>query len=320
MCWSIRHLCTLVSTRRGLPLLLCWLSSVGSPLSPSPVVCMYSLDGFHLLSTPLIIHRENMSSDAALVPMTSHSRGGDRGQQSRRSVYAGFLSLGYVLRSSALAAGSGTVYQRAVRLRLDFCQEAPTHRHRSIGRRSGVQHLDRCVCAYLASIYYYGGSRRRQLAVNTVYGLYYRCPRLRGQLAESEQLLHRWSRLRPSVSRPPLTWALVTLIAVTMVMNGYGGGALAMLVALDALLRISELSSLRVREVSAPSDLRRGCIRALVGKRSVQQVASGHALPRLAVTKCNDLSIVSCVIRLVIGLPLLKRDTTAIPRAVVIEQ
>ena len=184
----------------------------------------------------------------AYVLVHSHTSFG--GRQAVRGVYSGFQSLGLQLRSTALASVSGRTYQRAVRRWLDFCREAPPHPHRTLHRRSGVRMLDECVCAYLASVYYYGEGRRRQLAVNTVYGLYYLHPSIRDQLADSEQLLNGWTRLRPSLSHPPLTWPLVTLIAVTMATNSYGDGALATLVAFDALLRISEFASLRVRDVA----------------------------------------------------------------------
>ena len=229
-----------------------------------------------------------MSSDAVLVPMASGTHHTGRAGQVVRSVYDGFTTLGGVLRSHALATGSGRQYQGAVMRWLTFCREAPSHRHRPIHRRSGIRQLDRCVCMYMASVYHYGSGRRRQLAVNTVYGLYYVFPAVRGQLVESEQLIRGWTRLRPSVSRPPLTWPLVTLIAVTMAMNNYGEGALATLVAFDGLLRISEVTSLRVRDISSPSDLRRGRSRTSVGDRGMPSPISGHVLLRLAVTKTGS--------------------------------
>jgi hypothetical protein len=217
--------------------------------------------------------------------MTSRLHRLDTRRRSSRGMHSGFIPNLGLLRSASLGPGSVSAYQRAVQLWWAFCHRISTHRHRSLDSRTGIRHLDHCVCVYLESIYHHGGGRRRQLAVNTVFGIYYYYPSIRHRLAESEQLLRGWSRLKPPVSRPPLTWPLVTLIAVTMAMNSYGDGALATLVAFDGLLRISELTSLCVRDVSAPSDPRRGRI-STSGRRSVVGPdASGHVLLRLAITK-----------------------------------
>jgi integrase len=226
-----------------------------------------------------------MSSDAALAPMTrpsAHSRGGHR---STRGGHDEFLVEMGAVRSASLAVGSAAAYRKAVRLWSVHCQSGSHHRHGSLDEPSAIRRLDRCVVTYLDTVYHHGAGRRRQLGVNTVYGLYYYYPSIRGRLAQSEQHLRGWSRLRPSMSRPPLTWPLVTLIAVTMAMNGYGEGALASLVAFDALLRISELTALRVRDISSPTDPRRGRIGSLRGRSGVEAAVSGHVLLRLAVTK-----------------------------------
>jgi integrase len=217
--------------------------------------------------------------------MTSRLHRSDTGRRSRRGVHGGFIPNLGLLRSASLGPSSVAAYQRAVQLWLDFCHRISSHRHRSLDSRTGVRHLDHCVCVYLESIYHHAGGRRRQLAVNTVFGLYYYYPSIRHRLAESEQLLRGWSRLKPPMSRPPLTWPLVTLIAVTMAMNGYGDGALATLVAFDGLLRISELTSLCVKDVSPPSDPRRGRIRTSGRRSVVGPDASSHVLLRLAITK-----------------------------------
>ena len=107
------------------------------------------------------------------------------------------------------------------------------------------------MCRFMASVYQQDSGRRRQLAVNTVYGLYHNHPRIRHQLTESEQLLTGWTTLRPSVPHPPFTWPVVTLVAVTMALHGYADGALATLVAFDGLLRVGEVVNLCVSDVSA---------------------------------------------------------------------
>lgn len=193
------------------------------------------------------------------------------------------------VRSASLAAGSVTAYERGVGLWLDWCQHhAPPHRHdRPLHRDSGVHQLDQCVCMYLASVYLRGDGRLRQLGVSTVYGLYYHHPPIRGRLSYSEQFLTGWSRLRPSTSHPPLTWPLVTLIAVGMALEGYAGGALATLVSFDALLRVSEMAALRVEDVSPPLDHRRGRISSVAGGGAVPP-STAHVVLRLGVTKTGS--------------------------------
>jgi integrase len=231
-----------------------------------------------------------MASDAFLILMTSRThRVGRRRRPVHRVSRDAFIPNISAMRSASLAVGSATAYRRAVQLWLEFCRHHSSHRHlQCLTSPAGVRHLDQCVCVYLEFVYHHGGGRRRQLGVNTVYGLYYYYPSLRRQLAESEQSLHGWARLRPSVSHPPLTWPLVTLLAVTMAMNGYGEGALATLVAFDGLLRISEMASLRVGDVSPPSDLRQGGTSSSVGRGGTGSVVSGHVLLRLAVTKTGS--------------------------------
>ena len=144
--------------------------------------------------------------------------------------------------------------------------------------------MDDCVSNYLASIYLRHHGRCRHRAVGAIFGLYFNYPELRGRLVRSEQMLRGWTRLRPSVSHPPLTWPLVTLIAVTMAANGYADGALATLVGFDGLLRISEFAALRVADVSAPSDRRRGA----PAPSAAPTGSAGRVLLRLAVTKTGS--------------------------------
>lgn len=153
------------------------------------------------------------------------------------------------LRAASLATGSQRAYHRAVSLWYQFCRQRHPHTHHDPNRQSGRVNLDSCVGRYIATLHRDDGGRRRQLAINTVYGLYYYFPILRHHMVNCEQMIRGWSRLHPSVSHPPLTWPIVTLIAVTMATNGYGDGALATLVAFDGLLRISQMAALLVSDV-----------------------------------------------------------------------
>jgi integrase len=136
---------------------------------------------------------------------------------------------------------------------------------------------------------YYG--RNRQLAVNSVYGLYMQLPPITGQLKASEQLLKGWKAFKPSVSHPPLTWPLVVLIARTMAANGHVDCAIAVLVSFDGLLRVGEMAGIRVAAVSVPGDWRRGGSGPLPSHTASMLapiILSGRVYIRLAKTKTGD--------------------------------
>lgn len=200
------------------------------------------------------------------------------------------LSTVYTLRIASLHESSVRQYQRAVQLWQEYCSTRRAHSHHpSTHRLYGVD-IDNCVSRYLAHVYRRNDGRLRQLAVGTVYGIYLFYPSVRGQLVVCEQMLGGWRRLHPTISHPPLTWPLVTLIAVTMAHNHYMDGALGTLVAFDGLLRISEMSALRVGDVSAPSDRRRGGVSSISDSSLSQPsiASSSHVLLRLAVTKTGS--------------------------------
>ena len=172
------------------------------------------------------------------------------------------------LTTSAFAASTATAYTAAVTRYLSWCRH-----HR---RHKSVSQLDRCVEPYICYLYFQHHGRNRQLAVNTVYGLYMQHPALRDRLRGSEGLLRGWQRTAPSVSHPPLTWPLTIAIARTMAGNGYVDCAVATLVAFDGLLRVGELVAIMVADVSLPDDSRRGA-----ASRTVSHLAASSSLPSL---------------------------------------
>jgi integrase len=229
-----------------------------------------------------------MPSDATIVPTDSPPEGRRGGRRGDRSVSSALLPTVSALRWASLSAETSVQYRRAVQQWLVYCGDGPRHYHRPLVHRSGGRDMDECLCMYLASIYRQHGGRLRYRAVNTLYGVYALWPHVRHQLTSSEQLVAGWGRLRPSLSHPPLTWPLVTLIAVTMCLNGYTDGGLATLVAFDALLRVSEMASLRVCDVSAPTDPRRGRTTMPVTSATPSAATSRRVLLRLAVTKTGS--------------------------------
>ena len=151
---------------------------------------------------------------------------------------------------AAVAASTACAYTAAIGHFLAYCPYR--------GRHSSYSNLDQCVEGYICHLNVIHVDRNRQLAVNSVYGLYMLHPELRRQLRGSEGLLAAWQRLVPFVSHPPLTWPLTVAIARTMAAHGYPECAIAALVAFDAMLRVGELVAINVRDVSLPHDCRRG--------------------------------------------------------------
>ncbi len=219
----------------------------------------------------------------------------------------------HFLNTSAYAASTVAAYTAAATRFLSYC-----FHH---GRHSSSSHLDRCVTEYVCHLFLLHRSRNRQLAVNTVYGLYMQHPTLRGQLRGSEALLKGWKRACPSVSYRPLTWPVATAIARTMGGNGYVECAIATLVAFDGLLRVGELVAISVADVSLPQDSRRGGASrttSLSSSSSSSQPTSrrsSSAFIRLAVTKTganqtaeiSDPDVISLLGRYIRGRPLHSR-------------
>jgi integrase len=191
-----------------------------------------------------------------------------------------------LLRISSLAPSTMSAYSTAVSRYYEYCRSLPSHTHHRPPHPSAAYDLDKCVENYISWLYAQHVGTNRQLAVNTVYGLYALYPEFRGTFKRSEQLLRGWSRLAPSISHPPLTWPITVLIAIVLAKNGQVDAAIATLVAFDGLLRISEVINLRVADVSLPTDHRRG-VPSSVSTSFSQSTSSSSSRVclRLATTK-----------------------------------
>jgi integrase len=186
----------------------------------------------------------------------------------------------HTLTVSAFASSTVSLYSSAVSRYLAYCAST-THR----GRHTSIPALDACVQEYICTLYHVHCGKNRQLAVNTVYGLYMRLPSIAEQLRGSESLLRGWKRLRPSISYPPITWPLTVLVARTLAASGYRDCAIAVLVSFDGLLRVGELCAVKVADVSVLGDRRRGDAGAL---QPGNRASFGRLCIRLATTKTGS--------------------------------
>jgi integrase len=116
--------------------------------------------------------------------------------------------------------------------------------------------IDRLFSQYLEHLYSIGGSR--QYAQFALSGLKFHLPHLKGRLADSALCMKGWKNLVKVKSHPPLTWELVVLFSCSALKSGYYSEAMAMLLAFHCYLRISELISLRYKDVARFNDPRLG--------------------------------------------------------------
>jgi hypothetical protein len=174
------------------------------------------------------------------------------------------MSHSSLLRDAAIKPATLHKYRTAVHAFITECI-------RSGERPCSAIELDIVLADYIDSLYAAGSSLA--LAKETFYGLLFFCPIMKYSMPESDVRLRGWSRLHPPVSRPPLTWEITVVMAVTMAKSGYGEYGLATLLAFDAYLRISEFTCLAIVDVALPDDSRLGAC------------TGGHMALRLPLTK-----------------------------------
>jgi integrase len=113
-----------------------------------------------------------------------------------------------------------------------------------------------------------------------------RRPDMRGRLPISQRCMRGWARSTPSTSHPPLPWELTVALACLLAHWGFRGPAVAMLLAFDCYLRVSEITGLRVCDVVLRSDARMGgafagmavCLPSAKGGRNQSVPVRRHAV------------------------------------------
>jgi integrase len=116
--------------------------------------------------------------------------------------------------------------------------------------------LDLIVSEYIEHLHM--TSQSKTLASNTINAINFYLPRAKHHLHESHLLIRGWNNLQPKHSRPPLTFELAVVIAISMLKGGYHGAAVATLLAFDCYLRIGELTNIRVCDVALRGNLHFG--------------------------------------------------------------
>lgn len=116
--------------------------------------------------------------------------------------------------------------------------------------------IDQRLSQYIDDLFAHKGSY--DYAAQTLFGLIYRCPRLRLRLGESRLRLRGWKKLKQTRSHPPITWELTVLFATVMARWGRHAESVATLLAFDCFLRVGELTRLQFHDVVMPFDPRLG--------------------------------------------------------------
>ena len=121
---------------------------------------------------------------------------------------------------------------------------------------TSLPQLDFALQEYFHDQYFTDGSR--QSCSNLLCGVLLVLPNAKHKLSRARLCLRGWAKLAPSVSWPPMSWDLSTLVASFLVCKGSPRAAFAVLLAFDCLLRVSELCALKVSDVAVPDDPRLG--------------------------------------------------------------
>lgn len=120
--------------------------------------------------------------------------------------------------------------------------------------------VDMVFEAFLHSFFKARSGRGLALARNAFMALCLFYPKLRPLMPLSRRALKGWEKLAPSVSHPPLSWALTVVLAVKMacqarsVLSSFSY-SVATLVAWEAYLRVGELCALTIGDVQFLSEL-----------------------------------------------------------------
>jgi integrase len=115
--------------------------------------------------------------------------------------------------------------------------------------------MDRLLSSYIDCLYGFYSGRMRHLAVRASLGVCQEVSyRYKGNLPDSARRLQAWARLHPPRSSYPLPRAWVDLIGFTLAARGHALEGIAVLLAWEGYLRVSELLSLRREHVMLPEN------------------------------------------------------------------
>ncbi len=148
-----------------------------------------------------------------------------------------------ILRDAVLAYSTIKRYKRSLHLFITWCDE------NGVVDSSNMDELDSILCSYIEHLYNIDKSKKTW-ALNALNAVQHFHPRSKSLLPESHLLVRGWARMVPKLSRPPLTFELAVVIAVSMLKAGFYRPAVATILAFECYLRVGELCAIRVRDVA----------------------------------------------------------------------
>ena len=146
-------------------------------------------------------------------------------------------------------SGTNKKYKRALNLFLNYCNCVGD----IIG---GVDDLDEVLCEYIEYLHASGGKLYQ--ASDTVYALQFYYPKCKHWLLTAKLLLRGWNNIQQKQYRPPLTWELTVVLAVSMAKASHIAAAVATLLSFDCYLRIGECLNLTVADVAVGGNMHFG--------------------------------------------------------------
>ena len=128
-----------------------------------------------------------------------------------------------------------------------------------------AEDLDDALCEWFEDRWWELDGKGRQLCVNARCAVLKLMPRVGRQLFASGEALQGWKKMRPPVSYLPMLWAPAVFIAVQLARRGFKIMGLALLVAWECYLRVSELTAVLFEHVASPGDKRLGLLSGVAG-------------------------------------------------------
>lgn len=181
------------------------------------------------------------------------------------------------LRARAVSSRTARLYREAFEL---FCEFVLRNYAVVVDENLPAPTLDIYCEAYFNSLYDFYAGTMQHLAVRTHAGIYQELGfRYKGFLQDSNRCLVAWRRLHPPSSHRPLPRRLLDIIALTVALRGERYASLAMLIAFEGYLRVSEVLALRREDVLLPGDMRGS--RTACGIRILQAKTGRHQFARV---------------------------------------
>lgn len=153
----------------------------------------------------------------------------------------------HALVEASVAPSTLSQYTRAIAKFVEWMSLSPP-RHLI----STSDDFDEYFCDFIVHVYDSSGSR--QLAVNALYGIAMIQPRLCRNMDFSKRLLQGWNRMKPTIFHRPIPWYVLACMMAAFARDGELRSATALLLGFDCYLRVSEITALKMRDISLPGD------------------------------------------------------------------